>query len=46
MSARGSTNIKEAQQALKDKGYDPGPVDGVMGMKTKKRSNHFRAQVI
>jgi peptidoglycan hydrolase-like protein with peptidoglycan-binding domain len=22
------------QQALRDKGYDPGPIDGVMGSKT------------
>lgn len=22
------------QQALKDRGYDPGPIDGVMGRKT------------
>jgi peptidoglycan hydrolase-like protein with peptidoglycan-binding domain len=43
MSARGSTNIKEAQQALKDKGYDPGPVDGVMGMKTKEALKSFQS---
>jgi peptidoglycan hydrolase-like protein with peptidoglycan-binding domain len=28
------TEVREAQQALKDKGYDPGPVDGRMGPKT------------
>jgi peptidoglycan hydrolase-like protein with peptidoglycan-binding domain len=43
MSTRGSTNIKEAQQALKDKGYDPGPVDGVMGMKTKEALKSFQS---
>ena len=26
--------VRQVQQALKDKGYDPGPVDGVMGVKT------------
>ena len=36
ISNRESTgNAKEAQQALKDKGYDPGPIDGVMGSHTK-----------
>jgi len=43
MSARGSSNVKEAQQALKDKGYDPGPVDGVMGMKTKEALKSFQS---
>ena len=43
MSRRGSAgNIKEAQQALKDKGYDPGPVDGVMGAKTKEAIKSFQ----
>lgn len=32
--AQGSQSVREAQQALKDKGFDPGPVDGVMGPKT------------
>lgn len=27
--------VKELQQQLKQKGYDPGPVDGVFGLKTK-----------
>ena len=27
--------IRELQQALADRGYDPGPVDGVMGTRTK-----------
>ena len=27
-------SVRDAQQALKDKGFDPGPVDGVMGPKT------------
>jgi len=27
--------IKEIQQALKNRGYDPGPVDDIMGSKTK-----------
>jgi peptidoglycan hydrolase-like protein with peptidoglycan-binding domain len=38
-----AANIKEAQQALKDKGYDPGPVDGVMGSKTKEAIKSFQS---
>jgi len=44
MSNRGSgSHIKEVQQALKDKGYDPGPVDGVMGSKTKDALKSFQS---
>ena len=38
-----AANVKEAQQALKDKGYDPGPVDGVMGTKTKDAIKSFQS---
>jgi peptidoglycan hydrolase-like protein with peptidoglycan-binding domain len=31
----GDENTKKVQEALKDKGQDPGPIDGVMGPKTK-----------
>jgi hypothetical protein len=34
--------IREAQQALKDKGYDPGPIDGVMGTRTKEAIKSFQ----
>jgi hypothetical protein len=43
MSNHGSSNIKEVQQALKDKGYDPGPIDGVMGAKTKEALKSFQS---
>lgn len=33
-SARPSSSVRSAQQALMDKGYNPGPVDGRMGPKT------------
>ncbi len=36
------TNVKQAQQALKDKGYDPGPIDGVMGARTKEAIKSFQ----
>jgi peptidoglycan hydrolase-like protein with peptidoglycan-binding domain len=29
-----STRVMAMQQALKDKGHDPGPIDGVMGRRT------------
>lgn len=34
-AAQSSQTVREAQQALKDKGYDPGPVDGVDGPRTR-----------
>jgi peptidoglycan hydrolase-like protein with peptidoglycan-binding domain len=34
MSAK-AEQVKAAQQALKDQGLDPGPIDGKMGPKTK-----------
>jgi peptidoglycan hydrolase-like protein with peptidoglycan-binding domain len=35
MGSKGS-EVKLAQQALKDRGYDPGPIDGAFGPKTRK----------
>lgn len=35
--------IKNVQQALADKGYDPGPVDGYMGGRTVKAINTFQS---
>lgn len=37
------TNVRQAQQALKDKGYDPGPIDGVMGARTKEAIKSFQS---
>jgi peptidoglycan hydrolase-like protein with peptidoglycan-binding domain len=34
-AAAGGGNVEAIQTALKDKGYDPGPVDGRMGAKTR-----------
>jgi hypothetical protein len=36
-------NVKDVQQALKDKGYDPGPVDGAMGARTKDAIKSFQS---
>lgn len=33
--AQDHDSVRQTQQALKDKGYDPGPVDGVNGPQTK-----------
>lgn len=33
--AQQSDTVREAQQALKDKGYDPGPIDGIDGPRTR-----------
>ncbi|RPH82305.1 MAG: peptidoglycan-binding protein, partial [Candidatus Rokuibacteriota bacterium] len=33
--AAGGEHVKAVQQALKDKGHDPGEVDGKMGPKTQ-----------
>lgn len=39
---QGEENIKEVQQALKEQGYDPGPVDGVLGPKTEEALKSFQ----
>ena len=33
--AQTHTTVRGAQQALKDKGFDPGPVDGIIGARTR-----------
>ncbi len=39
---RADEKVKAAQQALKDKGHDPGMVDGRMGPKTKAALRDFQ----
>jgi len=34
--------VKNAQQALKDKGFDPGPIDGVWGPRTTAAARNFQ----
>ncbi|MFB3902758.1 MAG: YSC84-related protein [Acidobacteriota bacterium] len=36
--------IRQVQEALKNKGFDPGPVDGRMGLKTKTALREFQKQ--
>jgi len=40
--AKGNENVMKVQQALKDKGQDPGPIDGMMGSKTKAAVKAFQ----
>jgi peptidoglycan hydrolase-like protein with peptidoglycan-binding domain len=37
-------HVKAAQQALKDKGHDPGSIDGVMGPKTQAALKDFQSK--
>lgn len=39
-----SNLILQVQQALKSKGYDPGPVDGVMGNRTREALRRFQEE--
>jgi peptidoglycan hydrolase-like protein with peptidoglycan-binding domain len=40
--AQSSDEIQQAQQALKDKGFDPGAVDGIDGQQTKSATKQFQ----
>ncbi len=44
LMAQGSSTVREAQQALKDKGFDPGPVDGLNGPKTRAAVRDYQKQ--
>jgi pentapeptide MXKDX repeat protein len=44
MAGGKSERIKAAQQALKDKGADPGAIDGVMGPKTQAAVRDFQSK--
>jgi len=39
---RDPAKIKKIQQALMDKGFDPGPIDGVAGTKTREAIRSFQ----
>jgi peptidoglycan hydrolase-like protein with peptidoglycan-binding domain len=40
----GNEDVKKVQQALKDKGQDPGAIDGILGPKTKEALRAFQQQ--
>ena len=37
-----SSRVQDVQRALKSRGYDPGPIDGVMGLKTQTALKQFQ----
>lgn len=37
-----SSKVRQIQRALKDKGYDPGPIDGVLGIKTQAAMKQYQ----
>jgi peptidoglycan hydrolase-like protein with peptidoglycan-binding domain len=41
-SASDHGNIKKVQETLRDKGYDPGPIDGVMGSQTREALRQYQ----
>jgi Putative peptidoglycan binding domain len=41
-STAGQQDVRQVQEALKDKGHDPGPIDGVMGSQTKQALRDFQ----
>ena len=42
--AQSSESVRQAQQSLKDKGFDPGPVDGVYGPNTEHALRQYQQQ--
>lgn len=40
----GNEDVKKVQQALKDKGQDPGAIDGILGPKTKEALRAFQQE--
>ena len=42
VSASDQDNIKKVQETLRDKGYDPGPIDGVMGSQTRQALSQYQ----
>ena len=43
-AAQADPQVRQVQQALKDKGHDPGSIDGVMGPKTHAALQSFQQQ--
>jgi peptidoglycan hydrolase-like protein with peptidoglycan-binding domain len=44
LMAQGARTVREAQQALKDKGYDPGPIDGINGPRTEAAVRQYQGK--
>ena len=41
-SSMTNINIKSVQKALKSSGFNPGPIDGIMGWRTKSALNKYQ----
>lgn len=40
----GRQDVQQAQEALKNQGYDPGPIDGIMGSQTRQAVRDFQSK--
>jgi peptidoglycan hydrolase-like protein with peptidoglycan-binding domain len=40
----GQQDVRQAQEALKNQGHDPGPIDGVMGSQTRQALRAFQSK--
>jgi peptidoglycan hydrolase-like protein with peptidoglycan-binding domain len=40
----GAQDVKQAQEALKNQGHDPGPIDGVIGSQTRHALREFQSK--
>lgn len=40
----GRQDVQQAQEALKNQGYDPGPIDGMMGSQTRQAVRDFQSK--
>jgi peptidoglycan hydrolase-like protein with peptidoglycan-binding domain len=43
-AAAQNSNVSAVQNALKDKGFDPGPIDGIMGPRTRAALRRYQTQ--
>jgi peptidoglycan hydrolase-like protein with peptidoglycan-binding domain len=41
-SAAGQVDVRQAQETLKNQGQDPGPIDGIMGPRTRQALREFQ----
>jgi Putative peptidoglycan binding domain len=42
MAAKSDPDVRQAQMTLKEKGHDPGPIDGIMGPRTRSAVRSFQ----
>jgi peptidoglycan hydrolase-like protein with peptidoglycan-binding domain len=44
LAAQSSNAVRAAQEALKSKGFDPGPIDGIVGPRTRAATRDYQKQ--